>query len=58
MIMPDPRRSDIGGKNGAPPEEVAKQIVSAILAEVSTEVGKAGAGKLLEKGLERVLRRK
>jgi hypothetical protein len=50
--------SDIGGRNGAPPEEVAKQIVSAILAEVSTEVGKAGAGKMLEKGLERMLRRK
>jgi len=50
--------SDIGGRNGAPPEEVAKQIVSAILAEVSTEVGKAGAEKLLEKGLERLLRRK
>jgi len=50
--------TDIGGKNGAPPEEVAKQIVSAILAEVSAEVGKAGAGKLLEKGLERLLRRK
>jgi len=50
--------TDIGGKNGAPPEEVAKQIVSAILAEVSTEVGKAGAEKLLEKGLERLLRRK
>jgi RNA 3'-terminal phosphate cyclase len=49
--------SDIGGRNGAPPEEVAKQIVSAILAEVSTEVGKAGAEKLLEKGLERLLRR-
>jgi hypothetical protein len=50
--------SDIGGRNGAPPDEVAKQIVSAILAQVSTEVGKAGAEKLLEKGLERLLRRK
>jgi len=50
--------TDIGGKNGAPPEEVAKQIVSAILAEVSTEVGKAGAERLLEKGWERLLRRK
>lgn len=50
--------TDIGGKNGAPPDEVAKQIASAILAEVSTEVGKAGAEKLLEKGLERLLRRK
>ena len=50
--------TDIGGKNGAPPEEVAKQIVTAILAEVSTEVGKAGAGKLLEKGIERMLKGK
>jgi hypothetical protein len=50
--------TDIGGKDGAPPEEVARQIVSAILTEVSTEAGKAGAEKLLEKGLERLLRRK
>jgi hypothetical protein len=50
--------TDIGGKNGAPPEEVSKQILSAILAEVSTEVGKAGAQKLLEKGLGRLLKRK
>jgi uncharacterized protein involved in outer membrane biogenesis len=50
--------SDIGGKNGAPPEEVAKQIVTAILTEVSKEVGKAGASRLLEKALERSLKRK
>jgi hypothetical protein len=50
--------TDIGGKNGAPPEEVAKQITSAILSEVSKEAGKAGAEKLLEKGLERALKRK
>jgi hypothetical protein len=50
--------SDIGGKNGAPPEEVAKQIVTAILTAVSKEVGKAGASRLLEKALERSLKRK
>lgn len=50
--------TDIGGKNGAPPEHVAKQIVTAVLAEVSKEVGKAGATRLLENALERALRRK
>jgi hypothetical protein len=50
--------TDIGGKNGAPSEEVAKQIVTAILSEVSEEAGKAGASRLLEKGLERALKRK
>ena len=50
--------TDIGGKNGAPPEEVAKQIMTAILSEVSEEVGKAGASKLLENAVERALKRK
>jgi len=50
--------TDIGGKNGAPPEEVAKQIVTAILAEVSKEVGKAGASKLLENAMERALKKR
>jgi len=49
---------DIGGRNGAPPEVVAKEIMTAILSEVSKEVGKAGASRLLEKGLERALKRK
>jgi len=50
--------TDIGGKNGALPEEVAKQIVTAILSEVSKEVGKAGASRLLENAVERALKRK
>jgi len=50
--------TDIGGRNGALPEQVAKQIVAALLAEVSKEVGKAGATRLLEDALERALKRK
>jgi uncharacterized protein involved in outer membrane biogenesis len=50
--------TDIGGTNGAPPDQVAKQIVTALLAEVSKEVGKAGATRLLEDALERALKRK
>lgn len=50
--------TDLGGKNGAPPEEVAKQIVTAILSEVSQEVGKAGVSRLLEHAVERALKRK
>lgn len=49
---------DIGGTRGATPEQVAKQIVTAIVAEATREVGKAGAERLLEKGLERMLRGK
>ena len=50
--------TDIGGTNGAAPEEVAKQIVTAILSEVSKEVGKAGASRLLENAVDRALKRK
>ena len=50
--------ADIGGKNGAPPDDVATQIVTALLSEVSKEIGKAGASRLLENALERALRRK
>jgi hypothetical protein len=46
--------NDIGGTRGAPPDIVAKEIVSAILSEVGKEVGKAGAERLIEKGLERM----
>jgi uncharacterized protein involved in outer membrane biogenesis len=50
--------TDLGGKNGAPPEDIAKEIAAAILSRVTREVGKEGAEKLLEKGLERMLKRK
>lgn len=49
--------NDIGGKNGAPPEQVGKEILSEVLGQVSREVGKAGGAFLLEKGVERLLRR-
>lgn len=58
VILSRIEMTDIGGKNGAPPEEVAKHIVQAILSEVGREVGKAGASRLLENALERALRRK
>ena len=62
VTLPRIEMKDIGGKRGAPPEAVAKEIASAILSQVGKEVGKAGAEKLiergLEKGLERMLKRK
>lgn len=58
VSLPRIEMKNIGGKHGAPPEDVAKQIASAILSAAGKEVGKAGAEKLLEKGLERILRRK
>jgi len=58
VALPPIEMADIGGKNGASPDEVAKQIVTTLLSEVSKEIGKAGASRLLEKGLERALKRK
>lgn len=50
--------NDIGGTNGAPPEQVGKEILSEVLGQVSREVGKAGGAFLLEKGVERLMRGK
>lgn len=50
--------TDVGGKYGATPDQVGKEVLSAVLVEVSKEVGKAGAVLLFEKGLERALQRK
>jgi hypothetical protein len=58
IVLPRIEMTDLGGKNGALPEEVAKQIVTAILSEVSKEVGKAGASRLLEHAVERALKKK
>ena len=58
VSLPRTEMKDIGGKNGAPPEEVATEIATAVLSQVGKEAGKAGAEKLLEKGLERALQRK
>jgi uncharacterized protein involved in outer membrane biogenesis len=49
---------DIGGTSGAPPEEVAQQIVTTLLSEAGKEAGKAGASRLLENALERALKRR
>jgi hypothetical protein len=58
VSLPRIEMKDVGGRNGAPPEEVAKQIVNAIVSEATHEVGKAGATRLLENALERALKRK
>ena len=50
--------TDIGGEKGATPDRAGKEILSAVLSEVSKEVGKAGASLLLEKGLEHVFKSK
>jgi hypothetical protein len=48
---------DIGGPNGATPDRVAEDIVSAIAGEAGKEAAKAGAKYLLQKELERALRK-
>ncbi len=47
--------TDIGGQAGAAPEQVARQVLTAIVSEVGREVAEAGAKRLLEKGLERAV---
>jgi uncharacterized protein involved in outer membrane biogenesis len=49
--------TDIGGHAGATPEQATRQILSAILSQVTNEVGRAGAKRLLQKGAERALER-
>jgi len=47
--------TDIDGQAGATPEQVAKQVLNASVAEVSREVAETGAKQLLDKGLHRAL---
>jgi hypothetical protein len=47
--------TDIGGQAGASPAQVAKQVLNAIVAEVSREVAETDAKQLLDKGLHRAL---
>jgi hypothetical protein len=47
--------TDIGGQAGATPDQIARQILNAIVAEVTGEVADAGARQLLDKGLQRAL---
>lgn len=49
--------TDIGGHAGATPEQATRQILSAIVGQVTNEVGRAGAKRLLQKGAERALER-
>ncbi len=46
---------DIGGQSGSTPDQVAKQVITAILSEASGQAAKAGAEKLLEKGLKQMM---
>ncbi len=48
---------DIGGHAGATPEQATRQILSALVGQVTDEVGRAGAKRLLQKGAERALER-
>jgi hypothetical protein len=47
--------TDIGGQTGATPDQIAKQVLNAIVTEVTREVADAGARQLLDKGLQRAL---
>jgi hypothetical protein len=47
--------TDIGGKAGATPEQVAKEVIGAIIGEAGKEVAQAGTERLIRKGLERAL---
>jgi len=47
--------TDIGGQAGATPDQIARQVLNAIVTEVTREVADAGARQLLDKGLQRAL---
>ncbi len=47
--------ADIGGQAGATPDQIARQVLNAIVAEVAGEVADSGARQLLDKGLQRAI---
>jgi uncharacterized protein involved in outer membrane biogenesis len=48
---------DIGGTSGAAPDQVARQVMTAVLSDAARQAAEAGAERLLEKGLDRLMRR-
>lgn len=48
---------DIGGRDGATPDEAARQIIGAILSETGRKATQAGTDRLIRKGLDRILGR-
>lgn len=49
LQLPAIRMTDLGGKNGAPPAEIARQILNQLLDRVTREVKARGVGQELEK---------
>ena len=42
MILPEIRLDDIGGAEGATPDEIAKIILSAVTKQVASEIASSG----------------
>ncbi len=55
LELPRLELTDIGGKRGATPEEVAKTVASALAEETAKTVAKSGGKRLVQKGAEDLL---
>jgi hypothetical protein len=49
--------SNIGGRSGTTPGQVAEQVLTALVQEVGREVAQAGAERYLQKGIDGAVRR-
>jgi hypothetical protein len=49
--LPEFRLTNLGGSNGAPPDQIAKEIATAVTKQVSTQIAQSEAKKLIEEQL-------
>ncbi|HEX7028449.1 MAG TPA: hypothetical protein VF268_14505 [Gammaproteobacteria bacterium] len=54
LQLPAIRMTNLGGENGAPPAEIARQILSQLLDRVTREVQARGVGQELEKARQKL----
>ena len=54
LQLPAIRMTNLGGKNGAPPAEIARQILNQLLERVTREVKASGVGKELEEARQQL----
>lgn len=52
ITLPEIQLSDVGGKNGAPPDEIAKIILAALVKKVTSEIANSELDGLIKKKLQ------
>ena len=58
LVLPEIRLDDVGGTNGAPPDEIAKIILTAIAGKVTSEIAGSELDRLVKEKLEGSLKDK